>query len=201
IKKYLPNYNPPKDMILDVTNPRSLGTFATPDRYMEIRQELFADVAAAKKEIVKLNSEFKKVFGRGLGDNGLVEQYKVKDAEIILVAMGSVCGTIKEVIDELRNKGKKVGLLKIVSFRPFPDDEVGAILSKAKYIAVIDKSISIGTEGVLASDIKRACYGKLKMPIKSFVVGLGGRDVTENMIVDIVEMAKGKSERISFVGK
>jgi pyruvate ferredoxin oxidoreductase alpha subunit len=201
IKKYLPNYIPPKDFILDVNNPLSLGTFAAPDRYMEIRQELFSDVAAAKKEIVKLNSEFQKVFGRGLGDNGLVEEYKTKDAEIILVAMGSVCGTIKEVVDKLRNKNQKVGLLKIISFRPFPDEEVGAILSKTKYIGVIDKSISIGTEGVLASDIKRACFGKTKGQIKSFVVGLGGRDVTEKMIGEIVDLVKNKNNGIQFIGK
>jgi len=201
IKKYLPAYVPPKDSILDLNNPRSLGTFAAPDKYMEIRQELFSDVAAAKNEIAKLNSEFKKAFGRGLGDDGLVEQFKTKDAEIILVAMGSVCGTIKEVIDNLRNKGKKVGLLKIISFRPFPDDEVGAILSKAKYIGVIDKSISIGTEGILASDVKRACYGKTKAPIKSFIVGLGGRDVTEKMIGEIVDLVKGKNNETQFIGK
>ena len=200
IKKYLPAYSAPKDTILDINNPRSLGTFATPDRYMEIRQELFEDVLAAKNEIVKINSEFKKVFGRGLGDDGLVEQYKTKDAEIILVAMGSVCGTIKEVIDELRNQGKKVGLLKIISFRPFPDAEVGAILSKAKFIGVVDKSISIGTEGVLASDLKRACYGKTKAEIKSFVVGLGGRDVTEKMIGQIVDLAKNKNNGTQFIG-
>jgi len=200
IKKFLPAYVAPKDTILDVNNPFSLGTFAAPDRYMEIRQELFEDVALAKNEIVKLNSEFKKVFGRGIG-NGLLEEYKTKDAEIILVAMGSVCGTIKEVVDKLRNKNQKVGLLKIISFRPFPDEEVSAILSKAKYIGVIDKSISIGTEGILASDIKRACYGKIKAPIKSFVVGLGGRDVTEKMIGKIVDLAKGKNNEVKFIGK
>jgi pyruvate ferredoxin oxidoreductase alpha subunit len=200
IKKFLPAYSAPKDTILDVNNPKSLGTFAAPDRYMEIRQELFEDVSNSKKEIIKLNSEFKKVFGRGLGDNGLVEQYKTKDAKIILVAMGSVCGTIKEAIDGLRNNGKKVGLLKIISFRPFPDDEVCAILNKAKYIGVIDKSISIGTEGILASDIKRACYGKFKAPIKSFVVGLGGRDVTEKMIGQVVESIKKNNNKVKFVG-
>lgn len=200
IKKFLPDYIAPKDSILDTANPRSLGTFATPERYLEIRQELFNDVADSAKEIVKQNLEFKKVFGRGIG-NGLIEEYKTKDADIILVAMGSVCGTIKEVIDQLRLKGKKIGLLKIISFRPFPDEEIVKALSKAKYIAVIDKSISIGTEGILASDIKRACYGQLKAPINSFVVGLGGRDVTEKMIGDIVEMAKSKSGETGFVGK
>jgi len=200
IKKFLPDYLQAKDTILDVKNPRSLGTFATPERYMEIRQELFEDVLAAKKEIVKQNAEFKKVFGRGIG-NGLLEEYKTKDADTILVAMGSVCGTIKETIDRLRAAGKKVGLLKIISFRPFPDEEIAAVLNKAKYVGVIDKAISIGTEGVLASDIKRACYGKIKAPIQSFVVGLGGRDVTEAMIGNIVELVKGKSSGTQFIGK
>jgi pyruvate ferredoxin oxidoreductase alpha subunit len=200
IKKFLPDYVAPKDSILDTANPRSLGTFATPERYLEIRQELFNDVADSAKEIVKQNSEFKKVFGRGIG-NGLIEEYKTKDADIILVAMGSVCGTIKEVIDQLCDKGKKVGLLKIISFRPFPDGEIVRALSKAKYVAVIDKAISIGTEGILATDIKRACYGQLKATINSFVVGLGGRDITEKMIGDIVEMAKGKAKETGFAGK
>ncbi|HDQ22955.1 MAG TPA: pyruvate ferredoxin oxidoreductase [Candidatus Uhrbacteria bacterium] len=200
IKKFLPDYVPPKDSILDTKNPRSLGTFAAPDRYMEIRQELFNDVAAASKEIVKQNLEFKKVFGRGRG-NGLIEEYKTKDAEIILVAMGSVCGTIKETIDELRAKGKKIGLLKIISFRPFPDNGIARILSKAKCVGVIDKSISIGSEGVLASDIKRACFGKIKAPIKSFIVGLGGRDVTRAMIGKIVNEVKDRSIEVKFIGK
>ena len=200
IKKFLPDYIAPKDSILDTANPRSLGTFATPDRYMEIRQELFEDLAAAKKEIIKQNTEFKKVFGRGIG-NGLVEEYKTKDADMILAAMGSVCGTIKEVIDQLRAKGKKVGLLKIISFRPFPEEEVVRVLGKAKFIAVVDKSISIGTEGILASDIKRACYGQLKAPIKSFVVGLGGRDITEKMISAIIDLVKSKTKETKFVGK
>jgi pyruvate ferredoxin oxidoreductase alpha subunit len=200
IKKFLPDYVAPKNSILDTTNPLSLGTFATPERYMEIRQELFNDVADSAKEIVKQNSEFKKVFGRGIG-NGLIEEYKTKDADIILVAMGSVCGTIKEVIDQLRDKGKKVGLLKIISFRPFPDEEIVKALSKAKCVAVVDKSISIGTEGVLATDIKRACYGELKAPINSFVVGLGGRDITEKMIGDIIDLSKGKAGKTGFVSK
>ncbi|MCX6739960.1 MAG: pyruvate ferredoxin oxidoreductase [Candidatus Parcubacteria bacterium] len=200
IKKFLPDYLAPKDSTLDTANSRSLGTFATPERYLEIRQELFEDVAAAKKEIVRQNSEFKKVFGRGIG-NGLIEEYKTKDADIILVAMGSVCGTIKEVIDQLRTKGKKVGLLKIISFRPFPDVEIVKALSKVKYVAVVDKAISIGTEGILATEIKRACYGQLKAQISSFVVGLGGRDITEKMISDIVDLAKVKTGKIGFVGR
>ncbi len=198
IKKYLPDYKPAKNTYLDVNNPQSLGTFAPPDRYMEIRQELFDDVAESKNEIKKLSQEFKQVFGRDLG---LFEEYKTKDARVVLVAMGSVCGTIKEVIDELRKKGQKVGLLKLTCFRPFPDEEIIKALSKAKYIAVVDKSISIGTEGILASDLKRAGFGKLKSKIQSFIVGLGGRDVNKKMIKQIINQVKLKDNSIKFVGE
>ncbi len=200
IKKYLPDYVPPKDTILDVNNPRSLGTFAAPDRYMEIRQELFEDMAGAKDQIKKLNSEFKKNFGRSLGNDGLIEEYKINDAEIFLVAMGSVAGTIKEVIDELRAKKIKVGLVKVICFRPFPDEEIVKALSKAKYIAVLDKSVSIGTEGVLASDIRRAAYNKIKAKLQSFVVGLGGRDVTKKMIEKIIKEVKINKNNSQFIG-
>lgn len=201
IKKYLPDYIPVKDMYLDVNNPRSLGTFTPPDQYMEIREELYNDVMASKNEIIKLATEFKAVFKRSIGNNGLLEEYKVKDAYTVLVAMGSVCGTIKEVVDELRKKGQKVGLLKIIAFRPFPDTEIINSLKKAKNIAVIDKSISHGTEGVLASDIKRAAYNNLKSKIQSFIVGLGGRDVSKKMIKDIVLKVKSKDNKTLFIGK
>ncbi len=200
IRRYLPKYQSSKDAILDVNNPRSLGTFAPPDQYMEIRQELFNDVAATKKEIKKVASEFKKVFGRNLGYEGLIEKYKTGDADIILVAMGSVCGTIKEVIDELRKKGKKVGLLKIISFRPFPDEEVLLALKKAKYVAVFDKSISMGSEGILATDIKRGAYNKLNSKIQNFIVGLGGRDVSKEMIKKIITEVKFKDNKVKFIG-
>ena len=182
IKKFLPDYHPNPEMILDVKNPRSLGTFAPPDQYTEIRQELNADLKNSEKDIKKVSAEFKKVFGRQLG---LVEEYKVKDADTVFVAMGSVCGTIKEAIDGL-GKNKKVGLLKIISFRPFPADEIINSLSKAKKIIVIDKSLSLGTEGILANELKAAAYGKLKAKIEGEVVGLGGRDITQQSIVDLL---------------
>jgi len=201
IKKYLPDYKPVKDNFLDINNPCSLGTFAPPDQYMEIRQELHDDVNNAKKEIISLSTEFKKIFSRNIGDNGLIESYKIKDANIILVAMGSVCGTIKEVIDSQRQKGKKVGLLKIISFRPFADQEVVTALAKAKQVAVIDKSISLGIEGILASEIKRLAYNKLKAKIQSFIVGLGGRDVSQKMIEQIISQVAGKDNNLKFINK
>ncbi|MDD5341387.1 MAG: pyruvate ferredoxin oxidoreductase [Patescibacteria group bacterium] len=201
VNKFLPAYKPETGTFLDVKNPVSIGALAYPDSYMEIRKQLAQDIYSSSDLIKKYNLEFKKIFGRGFGDNGIVEEYKTKDAEVILVAMGSVCGTIKEVVDEMRERKQKVGLLKIISFRPFVDDEVVKSLSKAKYIAAVDKSISLGSEGILATEIKRAAYNRLKGKIQSFVVGLGGRDVTKEMIEQIAfDIKKDKGNEMHFVG-
>ena len=201
VNKFLPTYKPEAKIFLDVKNPVTLGSLAAPDSYMEIRKQIAQDIFSSSDLLKKYNLEFKKVFGRSLGDNGLVEGYKIKDAEVVLAAMGSVCGTIKDVVDEMRERKQKVGLLKIISLRPFVDEEVVKYLNKAKYIAVVDKSISLGTEGILATEIKRAAYNQGKGKIQSFVVGLGGRDVTKEMIEQIVfDIKKDKTSKIHFIG-
>lgn len=200
VKKYLPDYKPKSGTYLDPKNPKSFGCFATPPDYMEIRQELHEDLLASKQKIVKAAREFKTIFKR-LNDP-LVEGYKLVDADIVLVAAGSIIGTMRVVVDKLRKQGKKVGLLKIKTFRPFPGQEIAKALSKAKQVAVLDKSISLGQIGVLASDIRSACFGKVKAPIRSYVVGLGGRDVSEAMIEKIVkDVPRNKSEGSVFIGK
>ncbi len=201
IKKFLPAYRPKE--FLDVNNPLTLGAFATPAHYFEIRQELHDDVVASKKTIDAEMKNFKKVFGRDLN---AVEYYGAKNAETILVAMGSVAGTIKEAVDDINKQESKVGILKIVSFRPFPDEEIIKILGRAKNIAVIDKSISLGTEGILATEIKRALAGRksacyVASYVTSYVMGLGGRDITKEMIIRICETAGQDNGKTKFVGK
>ncbi|MFA6918658.1 MAG: pyruvate ferredoxin oxidoreductase [Patescibacteria group bacterium] len=193
VKKYLPEYNPTE--FLDVDNPLTFGAFATPAHYMEIRQELHDDIVASKKVIAKEMKEFQKIFGRNLN---LIEYYGDENAETVIVAIGSVLGTIKEAVDELVEE--KIGVLKIVSFRPFPDEEIAKALTKAKNIAVIDKSISLGTEGTIATEIKRALNGE-KKNIVSYILGLGGRDITKEMIKKVYESVKKTKEKVIFVGK
>ena len=201
--KFLPAYKPDPKYILNVEKPISMGCFAAPDKYMELREELHQNLVDSQALIKKYSTEFKKVFGRNIGNNGLVEEYKLKDADLVLVSMGSVCGTIKEVIDEERKKGKKVGLLKIITFRPFPDLQIVKSLVKAKKIAVIEKAISMGTEGPLATDMKREAYThKIKADIQSFVLGLGGRDISKQMIRNVINgMKKCKGDTCIFIGK
>ena len=112
IKKFLPDYKPKAGTYLDVKNPRTFGAFATPETYMQIREQLFNDLKKSKILIKKTHQEFKKIFKRNYGD-GLVDAYKTNDAETVIVSFGSVLGTIKDVVDEERKKGKKIGALKI----------------------------------------------------------------------------------------
>jgi len=197
VKKYLPDYRPLKGQILDINNSRTLGGFATPEDYMPIREDLFKDIAAAKSVLRKEFSEFKKVFGRGSSD--LTEYYGPKNANVIFAAMGSVLGTIKDSVDELNKAGKKVGVLKIKSFRPFPEEEVVKKLSGAKFVAVVDKSLSLGQSGILATEIKSVAHKKIKAKIQSFVLGLGGRDITKKMITEIYKRVQAAGNNTTFI--
>jgi pyruvate ferredoxin oxidoreductase alpha subunit len=185
---------------LDTANPISMGLLADPDYYLETRfaiQETFKDLL---KFIPKVSEEFKSNFGRDYKDC-LVEEYCTKDAEKIIVAMGSVCGTIKEVVDELRAKGKKVGLLKVISFRPFPYSRVCEILKDIPRVAVLDKAVSLGGYAPLAVEIKAAFFGKKKSPkvISSFVAGLGGRDITLDSIKEIYKKLTTRELTLEFI--
>lgn len=197
IKKFLPVYKPEKGQFLDIKNPKSLGTFATPDDYMAIREDLSKDIISSKSLIKKELREFKKQFGRGSAE--LVEYYGDKNAQTVFVAMGSVVGTIKDAVDEMNAAGQKVAVLKVKCFRPFPVDELLKKLSKAKNVAILDKSISLGNEGILATEVKSAVGNKLKVKIQSFVVGLGGRDITKKMVKDIAKKIKVGNGKLTFV--
>ncbi|MFA5358233.1 MAG: pyruvate ferredoxin oxidoreductase [Patescibacteria group bacterium] len=193
VDAFLPAYKPKRGFYLDSKNPASFGPFVTPTTYMEQRQEMFGDFIGSKTVIKKVAAEFAKKFGRKQGD-GLVEYIGSGNEDVVLVAMGSIVGTLRE-----SKKGVNFGILKIKTFRPFPDEEVLKKLSKAKYIAVVDKSISMGAEGILAMELKRVSCGRLKGRIKSFVVGLGGKDITIGVIEKIVKEVKKSDDKIAWV--
>jgi len=195
--KFLPPYKPLYK--LDPENPISMGLLADPDFYMETRFAIDQTLKDALVLIPKVTAEFAKVFSRTY--NGLIEEYRTKDAERVIVAMGSVCGTIKEVIDELRAKGKKVGLLKITSFRPFPAQQIYDALKNIPKVAVLDKSLSLGSYTPLTADIKAVFFGKSKKPevISSFVAGLGGRDITKDSIKEIFRLLTSKERSCEYI--
>ncbi|KPK97162.1 MAG: hypothetical protein AMJ95_10655, partial [Omnitrophica WOR_2 bacterium SM23_72] len=128
-------------------------------------------------------------------------EYFTKDASKVIVAMGSVCGTIKEVVDQMRKKGKKVGLLKIITFRPFPCVQVYQALKNVSQVAVLDKALSLGAMSPLAVEIKATFCGKKRAPkvISSFVAGLGGRDITSDSIREIFRKLTQKENHQEFI--
>ncbi|MCX5703288.1 MAG: hypothetical protein NT066_02185, partial [Candidatus Omnitrophica bacterium] len=198
VDKFLPAYKPLYK--LDPAEPLSMGLLADPDYYLETRfaiQETLKDVL---NFIPKVSEEFRSVFGRDYKDC-LIEEYRTKDADKVIVAMGSVCGTIKEVVDELRAKGKKVGLLKIISYRPFPYAKVYEALKLVPKVAVLDKAVSLGALAPIAVEIKAAFCGKKKSPlvISSFVAGLGGRDITGDSIKEIFRKLNTKEVSGEFI--
>jgi pyruvate ferredoxin oxidoreductase alpha subunit len=156
---------------------------------MELAMEGAIDV------IKNVNQEFEEIFGRKYD---LVENYKCEDAEIILIAMGSICGTIKAVIDDLREKGEKIGLLKVIAFRPFPKEDIYNAVKGARRIAVLDKNISMGLGGVLFNEIK----AKMDVDASGFILGLGGRDVPPEDIIKIIGETRNPTDtdKINWIG-
>ncbi|MDP3143735.1 MAG: transketolase C-terminal domain-containing protein [Candidatus Omnitrophota bacterium] len=196
VDKFLPPYKPLYK--LDTKNPLTLGFLAEPAYYMEARVSIQRSQDKALKLIPQVATEFKKIFGRDAG--GLIQGYKLEDAEQVIVAMGSVIGTIKEAVDELRKEGKKAGVLKVTTLRPFPAEEIRQALKKAKEVAVIDKSISLGGYGPLYTDIAAAFQGdSCGVKLSGFVAGLGGRDITTGTVRKIVEKLSGPQKPCEFI--
>lgn len=197
VEKFLPIYKPLYK--LDPANPITMGMLADPDYYMETRFAIQQTLRDTVKFIPKVTAEFAKVFSRNY--NGLIEEYRTKDAERVIVAMGSVCGTIKDVIDELRAKGKKVGLLKITAYRPFPYQEIYEALKHVPRVAVLDRALSLGAYAPLSAETKAIFFGKKKRPqiISSFIVGLGGRDITKDSVKEIFRLLTAKERVCEFI--
>lgn len=185
--EFLPTYDP--EHVLDTRNPLSFGTFADPSAYTEFRylQQKGMDVALGKIE--KAAEDFKTIFGRYFG--GLIEPYMAEDAEILLMAMGSVVGTIKDVIDKARSQGIKVGLIKVRTFRPFPVEVIRSAVSDAAIVVTLDKNISVGlNEGALFTEVKSCLYNSdINIPVMGFMLGHGGRDIPMSTIQMIIDKA------------
>lgn len=213
IKKFLPAYKPAKGTYLDPEKPVTLGAFAAPAYYMEIRQELHDDLRKSADEINLQYENLKKTIPEAIKtseasarhNTGLVEYYGPRNPKTILIAMGSVVGTIKDVIDTENkglNLGGGVGILKIKCYRPFPEKEILELIKKADNVAIIEKSISLGaTDGPLTLDVKAAAKNHCLAKVQGFIVGLGGRDITSQMIKDIIKKTKGNSDKMEFIGK
>ena len=183
VDSFLPSYNP--DIILDPARPAMIGTFMPAEYIMEMRRQTAGAVESAKQVIEEINDEFAKVFGRDYG--GLVDTYQMEDAEAALLTMGTVTSTAREIVDEFRRAGKRVGLVKLRFFRPFPSEELREILSGVNAVGIVDRSISYHGGGPVFNEVRSALYGAT-IPVVNHLAGLGGRDVTEAQIRNMFEI-------------
>jgi pyruvate ferredoxin oxidoreductase alpha subunit len=191
VDDFLPPYVP-EHSYLDPKDPMSLGTLADPAHYMEIRYDIEKALQNSLSVIEEVGKEYGEKFGRTYG---LIEEYKSEDAEIILIAMGSLCDTIKDVIDEHRENGEKVGLIRVRVYRPFPKEALKAAVGDAK-LAVIDKDVSFSSGGALYLDTKAT----VKNDTYNYIVGLGGRDITPTHIDEIIEKTKNPVNDVEWIG-
>jgi pyruvate/2-oxoacid:ferredoxin oxidoreductase alpha subunit len=194
VDSFLPPFKP--HTILDPNNPRNynLVTLADPrvnaegvlcHGYMELRYLLQEALQEARQTIVRVGEEFEQIFGRSYAAPLWEEQ--VSDAEIVIVAMGSLAMEAIVAAGLLRAEGHKVGVLGIRMFRPFPKSDIVRALGKARLVVVFDKNVSYGSEGATCSEIKSALYGNFcDAVIRNFIVGLGGRDVKAKELADAV---------------
>ncbi len=196
VDEYLPKYEPL--VSLDPENPVTMGAIADPNYYMEFKYSQVKALEDSKDIIKKEQEEFYKKFERKYD---LIEEYKTENADIILVTLGSVAGTIKDVIDKHEN----VGLVRVRLYRPFPKEELIEALRGAEVVGVIEKNVSPGIGGgALFNDIKSVLYGKSSAKIISFVAGLGGRDIPPwdiEKAIEICRDAKSKDvEEVQWLG-
>ena len=187
VDEFLPPYE--GKFKLDVEDPRALNAPFLPDIYMEQRVKMQRAMEEAKGVALEVDRAFGKIFGRSYG---ILETYRAEQAEILLVTTGTVTGTARTVVDELREKGERVGLLKMKMFRPFPLEEVRRILQPVRKVAVIDRNLSFGSTGIFAQEIRSALHGHSEgTAVFGFVTGLGGRDIPPGLLKEIVSQVKG----------
>ncbi|HZW23968.1 MAG TPA: pyruvate ferredoxin oxidoreductase [Gallionella sp.] len=177
VDAFLPPYEPRQ--VLDPREPVSIGAMVGPEAFMEVRYLAHAKQMQALERIPQLAAEFKQIFGRDTG--GLTHTYRAEDAETMVVAMGSVLGTIKDTVDEMRADGHKIGVLGITSYRPFPLAQVRAALQNAKRVVVLEKSLAVGIGGILSTDVRMALSG-IQLHGYTVVAGLGGRAITRKSL-------------------
>jgi pyruvate/2-oxoacid:ferredoxin oxidoreductase alpha subunit len=188
VDRFLPPFQ--AEYRLDADHPRSFNGAMLPDFYMEQRMKIQEAMEAAKSLAAEVDREYGRALGRSYG---LLEEYRTGDAELLLVTSGTITGTARGVVDEYRQKGEKVGLVKMKMFRPFPAEEVRRVLQKARKVAVVDRNISFGATGIFAQEIRAALQQHAEgTSVFGFVAGLGGRDVTPASLREMVEYAKGR---------
>lgn len=200
VKAFVGDYNP-ENYLLNAQMPMAVGPYATSPFYMETKMNQRLAMKNAKKVILDVAAEFEKISGRKYG---FFEEYKLDDAEVAIVIMGSAAGTTKDAIDALRAKGIKAGLLKIRVFRPFPGEEIAEALKNVKAVAILDRAESFSAcGGPVGSEVKAAMFDAgVNVKAVNYFYGIGGRDYTvesaTSVFEDLMKIADGSMEPENF---
>jgi pyruvate ferredoxin oxidoreductase alpha subunit len=195
VDRFLPPYEPRQ--VLDPNDPVTMGAMVGPEAFTEVRYLAHAKQMQALDLIPQIAAEFKKEFGRDSG--GLIKTYRTEDAETIVIALGSVLGTIKDTVDDLRAEGVKVGVLGITSYRPFPISAIRDATAHAKRIVVIEKCFAVGIGGIVSRDVRSAVRNR-PQPVLTVVAGLGGRAITKASVHQLLlDAIADKLELLTFL--
>jgi pyruvate ferredoxin oxidoreductase alpha subunit len=182
VDAYLPPFEPRQ--VLDPSEPVSIGAMVGPEAFTEVRYLAHAKQMQALELIPGWAEEFRRAFGRASG--GLLRTYRIEDADTVVVALGSVLGTIKDTVDEMRSRGARIGVLGLSCFRPWPRDAVRQALARAKRVIVLEKSLAVGLGGIVATNVRTTS----NVPVYTVIAGLGGRPITRASLQKVFSSAE-----------
>ncbi|MBW1970555.1 MAG: pyruvate ferredoxin oxidoreductase [Deltaproteobacteria bacterium] len=189
VDRFLPPFSPRIE--LNTSDPFALGQMAPPTVYMEMRHDIQKAMEQVPEIFSKVEQEFAAIFGRSYGP---VERVHCDDAQVIMVVTGTAASTCRKVISDLRSQGEKVGMLKLKMFRPFPTDLIRENLGSVQKVAVVDRNFSFGASGIFAQEIRAAlCNRNGHPPVFGYITGLGGRDVTPEILAEIYWKTKNSA--------
>jgi pyruvate ferredoxin oxidoreductase alpha subunit len=195
VDEFLPPFSPRQ--VLDPAQPVTIGAMVGPEAFFEVKYLAHAKQMQALDVIPKVAQRFAIDFGRPSG--GLMRKYRTEGAETIIMALGSVLGTIEDVVDELRDAGASIGAIGLKSFRPFPLEEVREALSGASRVIVLEKALAVGRGGVVSTDVHEALHGN-QVRCHTVIAGLGGRSITRESLRGLLERAQaGELEDLHFL--
>lgn len=192
VKKFLPDYKP--KFRLDPNKPITMGALATPKHYIQFKKQQQDALEKSKAVIKRVNKEYASLSGRSYGD-GLLELINVKGKKHAVITIGSVTGTLREII-----KNNDIGIIKVKSLRPFPKEELVKACDGLESIGVLEKDVSLGTNGALYDEVRSALYELMKKPkVSNFIAGLGGRDITEKDLENMIKKIKAGKEGVEWL--
>lgn len=195
VDRFLPPFEPRQ--VLDPAEPISIGAMVGPEAFTEVRYLAHHKQMQALELIPEIAEEFKTIFGRDSG--GLISNYRTEDAETIIVTLGSVIGTIADVIDTMRDAGHKIGAISLRCYRPFPKELLRNALLECQRVVVFEKCLAVGMGGIVANNVRMSTRG-LSTPVYTVIGGLGGRPITRKSLTDLFERAmQDDLEETSFL--